>query len=214
MEEQFWVESWDEGGFKTSFHRRDIHPYILEHLPEEKLKNKRILVPLCGKSVDLMHFRAYGDHVIGVEVVTKAVHQFFEEQNLSYTQKEQRFEADKLTMLNSDFLSLNVSEIGHIDIVYDRASLVALPLDMRLQYVKKMHELLPVGSKLFINTLEYAPVRPEPPFSVSPEEVASYYGDTHEIEHLEALLVPNHGLIRHWGLDFVKEHGFLLTKVK
>jgi len=27
MEAQFWIDSWDMGGAKTSFHRRDIHQF-------------------------------------------------------------------------------------------------------------------------------------------------------------------------------------------
>ncbi len=29
MQPEFWQKSWQEGGTKTSFHRRDIHPYVL-----------------------------------------------------------------------------------------------------------------------------------------------------------------------------------------
>lgn len=212
MEKQFWIESWDEGGFKTSFHRKDIHPYVLQYLPSEKLKNKRILVPLCGKCLDLMYFRKYADHVIGVELAEKAIYQFFEEQELPFTKNGARFEAENLTIIKADFFSLNKSDIGVIDLVYDRAALVALPLPMRLRYVEKMQSLLSSKAQQFINTLEYSPIKKEPPFSISPIDLASYYGNTHEISHLESPLIPNHGLIRCWGLNFVKEHGFLLTK--
>lgn len=83
---------------------------------------------------------------------------------------------------------------------------------MRLQYIQKIHKLLPAHSQQFINTLEYFPIQAQPPFSISAEEVAQYYGQSFSIEHLEAPLVPKHGLIRAWGLEYVKEHGFLLTR--
>ena len=100
-----------------------------------------------------------------------------------------------------------------IDLVYDRASLVALPLPMRMQYINKINELLPVGSQQFINTLEYAPLLPEPPFSITPEEVAHYYGANYAIQHLEAPELPEHRMVQKFNLRFLKEHGFLLTKV-
>jgi thiopurine S-methyltransferase len=212
MEKEFWIESWDEGGFKTSFHRKDIHPYILEYLTPEKLKGKRLLVPLCGKSMDLIYFQKYAEHVVGIELAEKAVYQFFEEQKLDFVKKGNRFESDKLTILQADFFALNQSDIGTIDLVYDRAALVALPLSMRLDYVEKIQSLLTENAQQFVNTLEYFPVKAEPPFSLSPDDLQSYYGDAFEIEHIESTLVPKHGLIRHWGLDYVKEHAFLLTK--
>lgn len=214
MKKRFWIDSWKEGGRKTSFHRSDIHPYVLKYLYPEKLKNKRILVPLCGKSVDLVYFSTYAREVIGVELVTDAVLQFFEEQGLSYIKEGNVYKSGNLTIINSDFFILYSKDVGHIDIVYDRASLVALPISMRRQYIHKIEELLPPGAQQFVNTLEYYPLKPEPPFSISPQELNNYYGNSHTITHLESPIIQNHGLKRAWGLDYVKEHGFMLIKDK
>lgn len=210
MKKQFWLDSWDEGGFKTSFHKKDIHPYILKHLPPNQLQGKRLLVPLCGKSVDLVYFAQHALEVIGVELSQKAIYQFFEEQELDYEQKGCFYKSGNLTLIQGDFFALDSTAVGAIDLVYDRAALVALPLSMRLPYIQKIKDLLPNHAQLFINTLEYFPIKEEPPFSISATDLASYYGEEFEIQHLESPLVPNHGLIRCWGLDFVKEHGFWL----
>lgn len=213
MEAQFWFDSWDLGGSKTSFHRRDIHPYVLKYFSPAHLRHKRILVPLCGKTVDMAYFRQHADHVIGVELVEQAIHQFFEEQQLPYIRRGNRFEAERLTLICADFFTLTKADLGHIDLIYDRASLVALPLPMRQQYIRKIDELLPVGGKQFINTIEYVPSLDEAPFSVTPQDVASYYGWNHAIEHLEDPTLSNHGMVRKFNLDYLKEHGFLLTKL-
>lgn len=212
MKKHFWKDSWDQGGYKTSFHKKDVHPYIHKHLPPSKLLNKTILLPLCGKSVDLIYFRNYAAHTIGVEFIKEAVDQFFEEQQLPYKKIGNVYFADKLTIINSDFFTLSADEIGHIDLLYDRACLVALPTDLRANYIKKAQELLPSGSQQFINTLEYYPTKLEPPFSVPPNEVRAYYEHSHTIKHLENKTVENHGLKRAWGLEYVKEHGFIATR--
>lgn len=214
MKREFWADSWQEGGRKTSFHRSDIHPYILRHLPPEQLANKRLLVPLCGKSVDLMYFRTHAAHVVGVEFITEAVEQFFEEQQLAYEKVGNQYRAEKITLINGDFFQVSKQEVGAIDLIYDRACLVALPLPLRQKYIAKIEELLPIGAQQFVNTLEYFPTKAEPPFSVSPEEVQHYYGHSHSIVQVEDQLVPQHGLKRVWNLDYVKEHGFMLTKDK
>ena len=212
MEAQFWIDSWHIGGAKASFHRRDIHPYLCKHLPPHALHGKRVLVPLCGKTLDLLYFRDHAAHVIGVELVEVAVQQFFAEHNLPFVQRGNRYEAAGLTLICGDFFALTAADLGAIDLIYDRASLVALPLGMRLRYIEKVQELLPVGAQQFVNTLEYVPLLPEPPFSITPEEVAAYYGATHQIQHLEAPVLPEHGMVRKFGLRYLKEHGFLLTK--
>lgn len=212
MEAQFWFDSWQEGGMKTSFHRRDIHPYVLKYFPPSLLRGKRILVPLCGKTLDMVYFREHADHVIGVELIEPAIHQFFDEQQLPYVRRGTRFEAERLTLICDDFLQLTAADLGHIDLIYDRASLVALPLSMRLPYIAKIDELLPAGSQQFINTIEYDPSLNEAPFSISAAEVAGYYGGNHTIQHLEEPVLPNHGMVRKFNLRYLKEHGFLLTK--
>ena len=94
MEAQFWIDSWNFGGAKTSFHRRDIHPYLLKHFPPATLAGKRVLVPLCGKTLDLLYFREHAAQVTGVELVEKAVLQFFAEHDLPFVQQGNRYEKE------------------------------------------------------------------------------------------------------------------------
>ncbi|MBE9079442.1 thiopurine S-methyltransferase [Romeria aff. gracilis LEGE 07310] len=212
MHIQFWVDSWNAGGHKTSFHRQDVHPYVLKYLTPEVLRDKRVLVPLCGKSVDMIYFREHAAQVIGVELVEKAILEFFAEHQIPFTRRGARFEADRLTIICNNFFSLNRVDIGPIDWIYDRAALVALPLPLRQQYVCQVDKLLPVGGQQFVNTLEYFPRLETPPFSIAPDEVAAYYCGNHSICHLEQPTLPGHGMVRKFGLNFLKEHGFLLTK--
>jgi thiopurine S-methyltransferase len=215
VEAEFWLDSWEREGGCIGFHRKDIHPYVQTYAPAELLRGKRVLVPLCGKTNDLMWFRQHAAHVVGVELVQKAIGQFFSEQNLPYEQPdESRYEAERLTILNRDFFSLQPDEIGPIDLVYDRAALVALPLDLRLRYIRKLNELVPVGSQQLLITLEYAPTLAEPPFSITPAEVADYYGAAYAIDHIEQPELPQHGMVRKFKLDFLKEHAFLLTRTQ
>ena len=59
MEPQFWIHSWERGGSCISFHRPDIHPYVVKYVTPGFLAGKRVLVPLCGKTVDLLWFRQH-----------------------------------------------------------------------------------------------------------------------------------------------------------
>ncbi|AKT44086.1 hypothetical protein [Chondromyces crocatus] len=212
MQAEFWFDSWERGGFHTSFHRRDIHPFVETHTPGERFVGSRVLVPLCGKTNDMLYYRQFARHVIGVELVEKAILQFFEDNGLDYVQNGSRFESDRLTILCADFMDLTPEDVGPIDLVYDRAALVAMPLEMRLNYIRAVDRLTPVGAQQLLNTIEYDPVLPSAPFSIAPEEVAAYYADAYDVDHLEAVVIPQHGMVRRWGLRFLIEHGFMLKK--
>ncbi|HEY9617570.1 MAG TPA: hypothetical protein V6C78_05905 [Crinalium sp.] len=215
MQADFWLESWDVGGTKTSFHRNDIHPYAITYASPEFLKGKRVLVPLCGKDNVLMWLREHADHVIGIELAEKAIEQFLQIHNLPYHKTaDQRYEADRLTLINRDIFDLQAADLGHIDFVYDRAALVALPEDMREQYRHKIDEFMPIGSQCLVVTLEFLPYLGNmPPFSITPEEMDCYYRNNYFIDHVEQLEQPEHRMVSKFGLSFLKEHAFMLTKV-
>ncbi|MEC8187932.1 MAG: thiopurine S-methyltransferase, partial [SAR324 cluster bacterium] len=76
-----WSSRWDED--RIGFHVAKPNPFLLQywhHLHE--IKPKRCLVPLCGKSLDLVWLSEKVETVIGVELVEKAVLDFFREQQI------------------------------------------------------------------------------------------------------------------------------------
>jgi len=211
MKPQFWIESWQKGGSCTSFHRPNIHHYLATHAPPELLAGKRVLVPLCGKTKDLLWFQRHAAHVVGVELSELAVRQFFRENPMAVECHGHRFEAERLTLLCADLFTLGPAEIGPIDFVYDRAALVALPLPLRRRYLAKLDELTRRGTIQFVNTVQYDPVMDTPPFSIGPDDILDYYGDRYQIEHVEQPVLPNHGMVRKFNLHWLIEHGFILT---
>lgn len=183
-------------------------------LSPEVLRGKRVLVPLCGKSLDMMYLREHARHVVGVELVRKGIEAFFEENGLRYTQPSpDRYEAEGITLICGDFFALTEADTGVIDIVHDRASLVALPHAMRLVYTAKLKELTRPGAWQLVNTLEYGPYDlGEAPFSLSAADVASYYADAFDIEHVEAPMLPNHPMVKRFNLQFLYEHALILRR--
>ncbi|AGL17667.1 methyltransferase domain-containing protein [Actinoplanes sp. N902-109] len=213
MEESFWYESWDEGGTKTSFHLRDVHPHAAMLAQRGLLDDATVFVPLCGKSVDLPYFARHARRVVGVELVPQAVGQFFADNELTPVEQPPGvFRAGNLEIRCGDLFRLTPADLGPIDVVYDRAALIAFPDDMRDRYVAKMIELTRPGTRYFINTLEYHPLLPSPPFSVGPEQIESYYGAHFTIDHVCHDDRPGHRMVEKFGLDRLAEHGFLLTR--
>ncbi|WP_027483372.1 thiopurine S-methyltransferase [Deinococcus pimensis] len=212
MDLEFWQESWARGGSATSFHRPDVHPFLETYLPPETLHGRRVLVPLCGKTNDLRYLARHARDVVGVEAVERAVEQFFIEHPGKVTRTGDVWRSDNLVILQRDFFDLSRDDVGDVDVVYDRAALVALPPDMRARYVDALDALLGPGARQLVITLEYAPELGAAPFSVSPGEVVRRYGARHEVMHLRGDEQPFHRMVAKYNLKFLREHAFLLVR--
>ena len=66
--------------------------------------------------------------------------------------------------------------------MYDRGALVALPEQLRPRYVEHTGQLLKTGAARLVITLEYdQKVVNGPPFSVSADEITTYWDDLNRI---------------------------------
>lgn len=189
MEQQFWQEKWDSN--EIGFHQDQPHPLLLKHFGALELPaGSHVFVPLCGKSKDMLAIRDMGNRVSGLELSAVAVESFFDENNIDYERQEhgqyQLNQAGDLQVLCGDFFSLDSKTIEGIDAVFDRASLIAMPPEMRTSYAARMRSLLNSGVKILLIALEYEEgLIKAPPFAVKEEEIKRLYGDWCNIELLE-----------------------------
>ena len=61
MRAKFWSTAWGEGNI--GFHQADIHPSLEKHWPALEA-GSTVLVPLCGKSSDILWLEAQGLDVL------------------------------------------------------------------------------------------------------------------------------------------------------
>jgi len=217
MQHDFWIQRWQDG--LIGFHQDSINDYLTRHFGRTNAPpGGTVLVTLCGKSLDMVWLHEQGFRVVGVELSPLAVEAFFSENNLQPTitssGKFQRYQADGITLLCGDFFDLTAEDIGGIAAVYDRASLIALPTEMRPSYADHLTRLLPRGTKVLLVTMEYPQEQMQgPPFAVRESEVLDLYENNFEVECLESIdaLVENPGL-RERGLSELTERTFLLTR--
>jgi thiopurine S-methyltransferase len=192
MEPSFWHERWAQG--QTGFHLAAPHPLLLKHAAVLG-ERSRVLVPLCGKAVDLVWLAERGHHVLGVELSELAVRAFFAEQKLSARESMRgpfkQFVAGPIEILCGDFFSLEATHLidehdRTVSALYDRAALVALPELMRARYAQQLMGLLPSGARGLLITLEYGTnASSGPPFSVMAREVRALYEPQVEVRELE-----------------------------
>ena len=218
MEPAFWHERWALG--RTGFHAAAPNPRLLDYaellLPEAD--GSRILVPLCGKSLDLRWLAERGHEVVGVELSAAAIEQFFEEQDLQ-PQRDTlgpftRFRCGNIQLLEGDIFDLHVGLLGPFDGAYDRAALVALPPPMRQRYAHHLASVLQAQARVLLLLFEY-PLEQmtPPPFSVSVDEVRRLYGDHFSIEHVEEHdALSNNPRLGERGLRSLREHVLTLRR--
>ena len=221
MDIAFWLERWSRG--QIGFHQHQINPYLGYYYgekgpPLEKRAELKVFVPLCGKSRDLWWLQQSGYETLGVECSEQAVEQFFTEQQLNYsrmnTESHVSYKSDKLEILLGDFFTLQADDIGNITDIFDRASLIALPEEMRREYVNKVTELQKPGTRTLLITLTYPENEMDgPPFSVSEKEVNELYRDNFKIDKLAAKnILEDEPRFRDKGLTTLTETAYKLTK--
>ncbi|WP_454258503.1 thiopurine S-methyltransferase [Pseudoxanthomonas mexicana] len=189
MDADFWLQRWQEG--QIGFHRSDVMPLLEKHWPSLQLPaGSRVLVPLCGKSLDMHWLAAQGHRVLGVELSPLAVTQFFEEAGLTPVRTTspygEHFRAGPVEIILGDAFGLDPALLAEVAGVYDRAALIALPPDLRLRYRDTAYASLPTGCQGLLITLEYPQAeKAGPPFSVEQPEVEALFATPWRQELLE-----------------------------
>ena len=227
MHHSFWHQHWQEQ--RIGFHLDTINPYLSKYWPMLDLpEHSRVFVPLCGKSHDLRYFYQQGYQVIGNELSSLAVQDFYTEQQLIASKsllwgensavgetQMMLWNSPEVDILCGDFFALKKEQLSDISAVYDRGSLVALPLEMREKYVQKLLEILPKKISMLLLTLDYDENEKQgPPFSVTEEEVYHHYNEHFDIELLEvADITPEQRSPRSQGMSYFNERAFLLKRV-
>jgi len=216
MQHEFWHQRWQEN--QIGFHQQEINPYLQRHWAELEVPPMgRVFVPLCGKSNDMLWFVSMGYRVVAVELSRLAVESFFSENGLNPITYRQGdfwiYEIDGLQIYCGDFFTLNPDLIGPIDAVYDRASLVALPPDMRIEYAFKLSSLLSPSVKVLLIAFDYHQHEmPGPPFSVQEHEIEQLFHFWCEINLLsEENVLDQQVHFKDRGLSRLNEQACRLT---
>ena len=97
--------------------------------------------------------------------------------------------------------------------VYDRASLVALPVDMRIKYVSSLSTLLLTNTPILLVTLDYPQHEMQgPPFSVPGEEIGKLFGSWCDVELLASEdVLEQESAFKKRGLTTMAEQAYRLV---
>ncbi len=215
MDRKFWLDRWrrDEIGF----HQADVNPHLASHWPGLGAPpSGEVFVPLCGKSRDMLWLAGQGHAVQGIEISQLAVEAFFEENDLQAQCQPlgpfERWQCGEIAILLGDFFDLQTEHLAHTAAVYDRASLIALPSEMRARYARHLVDVLPDTAPVLLITMEYPQQEMNgPPFSVGEDEVHQLYDP-----HYNVRCIAKHDILAHTprfqekGLSALQENVYRL----
>ena len=183
-----WLDRWATG--RIGWHEEDGNAGLQSHWPANA-DAKRVLVPLCGKSQDLIWLARRGHEVVGVELAEKAIHEFFADNDLAYRVDSSEaldcYSADDfpISIYCGDYFEFDAPPF---DALYDRGALVAMPESLRSKYVGHTKKLLRPDAIRLLITLEYdQSVVQGPPFALLPSELSTYWDDLVRVEEIDDL---------------------------
>ena len=222
MESNFWLTRWQDN--KIGFHQSKYNSRLTSLWPSLQLaQGVEVFVPLCGKTLDMLWLREQGFKVLGVELSEIATAAFFDENDLPFevtaSGSLQLFtgtdKAAGIRIMAGDMFAMEPAQTVGVSAVYDRASMVAMPPEMRQQYVDKLAVLLPAKSTGILISMNYDTSKMNgPPFSVPDDVVRALlepYYTLSVIEHSEG---PERlGNLQGRGLDTIEEHVYRITKI-
>jgi thiopurine S-methyltransferase len=145
---------------KPKWHKKEVNPVLIKHIglltsgAGNPSPSKKILVPLCGKTVDLFYLMGLGHQVFGIEGVQKFVLALQRQHDVKFKHRpeESIYEIENgnggtLRIYCGDLFGIpDVDDFfrkwGPFDAVWDRSSLIAVEYDQRRAYVEILKKSL------------------------------------------------------------------------
>lgn len=217
MKHDFWHNCWKENAI--GFHQESLHPFILDHIASYvKNSGGSVLVPLCGKSLDMLWWAEHCN-VVGSELSDIACRDFFSENKLDAAVEEKdefnHYQVKNLSIYQGDFFKLQPEQFSHFDFIYDRAAIIALPDAMREQYVAHLKSFISDSTQLFMMTFEYPDGEHKgPPFTVTADYIRNAFAEYEVTELTSRDLTDKKFAIGSLPVSSLIERLFLISRTQ
>lgn len=187
MSNRLWKAKWERNDI--AFHQDIVNPLLQRFLSRLGLSaGDFIVVPLCGKSLDMSWMARMGFRVIGIEISDIAIRSYFEA--LRVVPKRRRHGRfvhwwhGNAEIWCGDIFDLTSCDLGEVKALYDCAALTALPTKVRGRYVKHFYEKLPQATEILLITTETPDERRFNSALMIDSEVSALYGARYRIDLL------------------------------
>lgn len=189
--QQYWQDRWRESP-TPFFHIPQVQPTLIQQFAVIGT-GARVLVPLCGKTLDIGFLLQQQCQVVGIELSRIAVEQLFAQLQRDFgadlgavaiTEHGAHtvFQANNIRVICGDIFTVTPDLVTDITRIYDRAALVALPAHLRAAYTAKLRELSHTAAQLLLSFDYDQNLVAGPPFALALGQVAELYQDFYDIQ--------------------------------
>ncbi len=187
MTNQRWRMRWKQNDI--AFHQADVHPLLPLHWNRLNLpQTATVLVPMCGKSLDMQWLLNAGHRVIGIELSHIAIQDFFQALKVTPSRHRHgrfiRWQHGRLELWCGDLFDLSAEDLTGISAVYDCAALTALPAASRCHYARLLNTLLGVECQILLLTTESSDATQADAAQSPDQEVLNLYQSRFDVELL------------------------------
>lgn len=187
MQPDFWLQKWELGDIP--FHQEEINSNLCQYFHTMNLHpNETLLVPLCGKTKDLLFFTQHQLNVIGVELSPIACHDFFAEMQLKPSITPYKnfllYQYKNIKIFCGDFFNLSPDDLPTIHGVYDCKALIALPKKLRKKYVNHLLKCVGHYTNILLIIISTNNSVISPPFPINFSEINLLYKKKFNIQSL------------------------------
>lgn len=214
MNFDFWRSRWET--HQIGFHQAGATPALIDAIDRVAPdRSSRVLVPLCGKTKDMMFLAARGHAVTGVEWVEQALVEFFSENELAHEVTKPaegitKLTADRIEGYACDFLKLDPKMTGKFAWAFDRASLVTFEDADQPEYIAHLASFLEPGGRILVIGFHYDPTEMSgPPCSVSGARIEQLFKDARRRERVAERDALDERF-RAKGLTWLREEAWLI----
>ena len=208
----FWHNRWKTQ--QIGWHREAYNDLLTKHWDSIGAPDKgEVLVPLCGKSLDMLWLADRGYTVAGLEMVEEAINAFVLENRLEVNSERVgdhiKHECHPFTVHQGNFFDLPARTVL-ADAWYDRAAMIAVPIESRTAYVDQIRKLTKPNAVGLLITFAYPQDEMEgPPFALHDDHVMALFSDGFDVECLEQLDLGDE---KDRGLSSVTSSVFKITR--
>lgn len=219
MTPEFWHNRWLTN--QIGFHQAQINPHLLTYWEcLNATSDQSVLLPLCGKSLDLKWLSQQNRMVTGIELSPIAVRDFFSEAELPPPSISESgpftvSTSNSISLYCGDFFKLQPEMLSQIPpIIYDRAALIALPTSLRQLYVETINRISSKGTKILLISLSYPETEMQgPPFNIPAQQISKLYSPQWKIKlHHQVDILSQSTKYQERGLSSLYEHIMILEK--
>ena len=210
---EFWHRRWQSQ--EIGWHREIYNDLLVKHWPKiNAIERSNVLVPLCGKSLDMLWLAEQGYTIVGLEMVKHAVEAFFIENHFDFDSveygKHMKYSSQPFTIFQGDFFDLSTGFI-QADAWYDRAALIAIEPSKRKDYVNQIRKQTKSDAVGLLITFSYPQEQMQgPPFALQDDIVRDLFCEGFELELLEKIFLDDD---KERGLTNISSSVFKIIKI-